>query len=77
MNIEYVSDVTTNFKDLKVGDVFSFRSVVYMKVIDVVNSNCHTWRYNAVRLEDGVLEYFLESDVIPLSADLTVCRRDR
>ena len=44
----------SNFDDLKLGDVFNYDGVQYMK-IDTIKSEMSV--FNAVELETGMLEY--------------------
>ena len=44
----------TNFEDLKLGDVFNYDGIWYMK-IDTIKSEMSV--FNAVELETGMLKY--------------------
>ena len=60
----------TNFEDLKLGDVFNYDGVWYMK-IDTIKSEMSI--FNAVELETGMLEYIAPySDVIYQDVELRV-----
>ena len=60
----------TNFEDLKLGDVFNYDGIWYMK-IDTIKSEMSV--FNAVELETGMPEYIAPySDVIYQDVELRV-----
>ena len=60
----------TNFDDLKLGDVFNYDEVWYIK-IDTIRTEMSA--FNAVELETGILEYIAPySDVIYQDVELRV-----
>lgn len=63
MNIIYEPKNEILFGDLKIGDVFKDKSndKIYMKTncIDVEDKHL---RYNAVCLENGIIEFFLDQE---------------
>ena len=60
----------TNFEDLKLGDVFNYDEVWYIK-IDTIKSEMSV--FNAVELETGMPEYITPySDVVYQDVELKV-----
>lgn len=67
MKITNKRDNIVFFKDVKIGDIFLYRNIPFMKVSDDDDEN------NCVNMSDGDLQYIRHGELItPVKAELII-----
>ncbi len=77
MNVHFKQKLRDiRFMDVNIGDTFEQDDIIYMKLHEVKSNDGVEDEYNAVRLSDGCLLWFLESELITLvDCELTAKER--
>lgn len=60
--INYEQNTLTNFKEIRVGEIFYYNNFIFIRTEDSFEYNCGG--FNVVCLNDGSFDYFEETDEV-------------
>lgn len=70
MNIIRKENEEHLFDEVDVGEIFEYDNSIFMRFGETVSND---YVYNAIRLEDGIITFFMNNDVIRfVDADLVI-----